>query len=76
MAGEWRPEKYRDEYRDDLLKLIRQKINSGQTKTIEPPGKPAAPKSSDKVVDIMHLLRRSMDQVRKRAEPQQRRKAS
>jgi DNA end-binding protein Ku len=34
MAGEWRPEKYREEYRDALLKLIRQKIDSGQTKTI------------------------------------------
>ena len=77
MAGEWRPEKYRDEYRDDLLKLIREKIKRGQTKTIEPTAKTAAgPKSSGKVIDIMHLLRQSVDQKRKKNEPQRHRKAS
>lgn len=76
MAAKWRPQKYRDEYRDDLLKLIQRKIKSGQTKTMAPAGKPARPAPSGKVVDIMHLLRRSMDQVRKKSEPQARRKAS
>jgi len=76
MAAQWRPQKYRDEYRDDLLKLIQRKIKSGQTKSIEPAEKPARPVSSGKVVDIMHLLRRSMEQVRKKSEPQARRKAS
>jgi DNA end-binding protein Ku len=76
MAAHWRPQKYRDEYRDDLLKLIQRKIKSGQTKSIEPAEKPARPVSSGKVVDIMHLLRRSVNQVRKKSEPQARRKAS
>lgn len=76
MAAKWRPQKYRDEYRDDLLKLIQRKIKNGQTKTIEPAGKPTRPVSSGKVVDIMHLLRRSVDQVRKKPEATLRRKAS
>lgn len=75
MAGKWHPEKYRDEYRDDLLKLIQQKIKSGKTKTIEPAGKTARPAASGKVVDIMHLLQRSMNQARKKSEPAPRRKA-
>lgn len=75
MAGKWHPQKYRDEYRDDLLKLIQRKIKSGQTKTIEPAAKPARAPRGEKVVDIMHLLRRSMDQARKKTEPQTRRKA-
>jgi DNA end-binding protein Ku len=77
MAGEWRPEKYRDEYRVDLLKLIREKIKRRQTKTIEPTVKSApGTKSSGKVIDIMHLLRQSVDLRRKRNEPQRHRKAS
>jgi DNA end-binding protein Ku len=76
MVAKWQPQKYRDEYRDDLLKLIEHKIRSGQTKTIEPAAKATRPASSGKVVDIMHLLRRSVDQARKKSEPQARRKAS
>lgn len=75
MVAHWHPQKYRDEYRDDLVKLIQRKIKSGQTKTIAP-AKPARPAASGKVIDIMHLLRRSMDQVRKKSEPQPGRKAS
>ncbi len=76
MAAKWQPKKYRDEYRDDLLKLIERKIKSGKTKSVEPaaPAKRAA--SSGKVVDIMHLLRRSMSQVNKKSEAPRRRKAS
>jgi DNA end-binding protein Ku len=76
MASEWRPEKYRDDYRDDLLKLIREKIKRGQTKTVEPADKTAAPKPSGKVIDIMHLLRQSVDSKRRKREPKRQRKAS
>ena len=74
MVGSWNPEKYRDEYREDLLNLIDKKIKSGQTKLIAPKGKASQPKRQDKVVDIMHLLRRSVEQAQKTVEP--RRKAS
>jgi DNA end-binding protein Ku len=76
MAAKWQPKKYRDEYRDDLLKLIERKIKSGKSKSVEPaaPAKRAA--ASGKVVDIMHLLRRSMSQVNKKSEAPRRRKAS
>jgi DNA end-binding protein Ku len=76
MSGEWRPEKYHDEYRDDLLKLIQEKIDRGQTKSVEPAAKPGRTKSPGKVVDIMHLLRQSVDLKRKdNKDRQQKRKA-
>lgn len=75
MVGEWDPEKYRDEYREDLLKLIDKKIQSGQTKAVASAEKRPAPKRQGKVIDIMHLLQRSVEQAKK-AEPQRRRKAS
>jgi DNA end-binding protein Ku len=60
MATAWGPEQYRDTYREDLMKLIDQKVKTGQfTETAEAP-KRAEPEG--KVVDIMTLLRRSMEQ--------------
>ncbi|HWP59444.1 MAG TPA: Ku protein [Candidatus Acidoferrales bacterium] len=74
MLGEWKPEKYRDEYTEDLMRLVERKIESGQTKAIAPAGKRRAARRAGKVIDIMDLLQRSVEQARK-GEPE-RRKAS
>jgi DNA end-binding protein Ku len=75
MESKWDPEKYHDDYRDDLMKIIQKKIKAGKTKVIETK-KPAA-KAPDrgKVIDIMHLLRQSVKQADKKAEPTRQRKA-
>jgi len=80
MMGKWQPEKYRDEYRDDLMKIIDRKVESGKTKVVETT-MPAAPRAQrGKVIDIMHLLRESVEQASKRGERKdeapRRRKAS
>lgn len=60
MAGEWKPDKYRDEYREALLKLIEQKVKSG-AKSLPAPkaGQKAAP---DKIIDLAALLKQSLSQ--------------
>jgi DNA end-binding protein Ku len=75
MESKWNPEKYHDDYRDDLMKIIQKKIKAGKTKVIETE-KPAA-KAPDrgKVIDIMHLLRQSVKQADKKEEPTRHRKA-
>jgi DNA end-binding protein Ku len=66
MVGKWQPEKYHDDYRDDLMKIIDQKVESGKTKVVENT-MPAAPRAQrGKVIDIMHLLRESVEQASKR----------
>ena len=66
MVGKWQPEKYRDDYRGDLMKIIDQKVESGKTKVVENT-MPAAPRAQrGKVIDIMHLLRESVEQASKR----------
>ena len=60
MIGQWEPAKYRDDYHDDLLKLIEKKIKAGQTKVIESAHQSPRPKRKDNVVDIMSLLRQSV----------------
>ncbi len=34
MSEEWKPEKYHDTYKDDVLALVKKKVKAGQTKTI------------------------------------------
>jgi DNA end-binding protein Ku len=58
MVGEWRPEQYRDTYRDDVLKMIDEKAKGGKVTT----RKEAKPQEGAEVVDIMSLLRRSVEE--------------
>ena len=77
MVSEWKPEKYHDEYHDDLMKIIANKIKAGKTKVIETTKTAAkAPERGGKVIDIMHLLRQSMKQADKKPERSHQRKAS
>jgi DNA end-binding protein Ku len=76
MSGAWDPAKYHDEYREDLEKLIEKKIKSGRPRSISTGTKAPARKVGGKVVDIMSLLRRSVDQAQKKEDASRRRKAS
>jgi len=61
MTSDWKPQEYRDEYRDDVMALVKKKIKSNQTHTIvEPePGEPARP--AREVMDLMPLLKQSLE---------------
>jgi DNA end-binding protein Ku len=60
MADSWKPEKYKDSYRSDLLARIREKVKKGQTEEITEPEKaPRAGKSAE-VIDLMALLKKSV----------------
>ncbi|HEU0302722.1 MAG TPA: Ku protein [Longimicrobium sp.] len=62
MTGEWEPEKYVDSYRDDLMALINQRIESGQTDTPdETPVEEVDVEGRGDVIDIMALLKRSVE---------------
>jgi DNA end-binding protein Ku len=58
MATPWEPAQYTDTYHDDLLRLIDEKVKTG---TVSAPGAPRAEAPGGKVVDIMTLLKRSME---------------
>jgi DNA end-binding protein Ku len=73
MVGKWQPEKYRDEYREDLLALIERKVKAGKTKVIDE-APPREPRRTAKVIDIMDLLKRSVEQAGHREEASRRRR--
>ncbi|MHB1342629.1 MAG: non-homologous end joining protein Ku [Coriobacteriia bacterium] len=62
MVGPWEPEQYRDTYRDDVMALIRQKIETGEVAAPLPVAESAP--SGGQVVDIMSLLKRSVEERR------------
>lgn len=59
LVEEWDPAQYTDTYRNDLLDLIKKKVEEGGRTITSMPGKEAAPGA--RVVDIMDLLKRSVE---------------
>lgn len=57
MTSKWDPEKYKDDYRDALLEVIEEKVESGG-KEIE--AKPKERKPSSKVIDLVAVLQESL----------------
>jgi DNA end-binding protein Ku len=62
MVAKWEPEQYKDTYREDLMKLIDQKVERGELTTVSEAPEGPAEAAGGKVVDIMALLKRSMEQ--------------
>jgi DNA end-binding protein Ku len=58
----WDPSQYKDEFREEVLGLVRQKVKSGQTHTIVEPESGKEPRRSrSEVVDLMPLLKKSLE---------------
>jgi DNA end-binding protein Ku len=62
MTDRWDPEKFKDEYRDDIMALVKKKVRSHQTHTIlEPEEGYEKPAPRKEVVDLMPLLKQSLE---------------
>lgn len=59
MSSKWSPEKYRDEYREALMEVIEEKVEAGGKEIEEKPKK--APKPT-KVIDLVEVLKKSLEQ--------------
>jgi DNA end-binding protein Ku len=67
MADEWQPERYHDTYHEDLLKRVDDKIKAGQTEEITAPEKEEKAGKTADVIDLMSLLRKSVEGGKKGA---------
>ncbi|MFL6566986.1 MAG: Ku protein [Burkholderiales bacterium] len=61
MSEKWQPEKFKDTYRDDLMARIKEKIKEGQTEEITPPEKGEKEPARADVIDLMALLKKSVE---------------
>jgi DNA end-binding protein Ku len=66
MSTQWDPQQYKDTYTDDLMKIIDKKIKAGQGQEVdwEIP-QDDVPGNTGKVVDLMPLLKKSLEEKRK-----------
>ena len=62
MSEKWQPAKYKDTFREDLLARIEAKVKAGQTEEITEPEKGAGrEKKGAEVIDLMALLKKSVE---------------
>ncbi|HMJ50694.1 MAG TPA: Ku protein [Polyangiaceae bacterium] len=61
MVEPWDPSQYHDEYRDDLLARIKRKAKHGEIEDV-PESEKAPPERGAKVIDLVGLLKKSMEQ--------------
>lgn len=72
MTSKWKPEKYKDTYYDDLLKRINDKIKKGRGEYVEKPEKEERVEAASNVVDLLPLLRKSIESRQRKPTTQQR----
>jgi DNA end-binding protein Ku len=60
MTEDWKPDAFKDTYRDDLLAMISKRVKANQTAVLNEE-EVSVPKASSNVVDIMALLKKSIE---------------
>ncbi len=66
MTAHWKPSEFHNTYHEDLMRRIKEKIRSGQTKAITPAATDEGTEPpSAKVFDLAALLRQSLDKGRR-----------
>jgi len=61
MSEPWKPERYRDTYHEDLMKLIDKRIKAGKTEVITEVDEHETEPVRGEVIDLMALLKRSVE---------------
>jgi DNA end-binding protein Ku len=60
MSAKWNPEKYHDDYREALMEVIEEKVEAGGKEIEE---KPKPKKAPIKVIDLVKVLQKSLEQT-------------
>jgi DNA end-binding protein Ku len=60
MRAKWNPEKYRDDYREALMEVIEEKVETGGKEIEE---KPKLKKTPTKVIDLVSVLQQSLEKT-------------
>ena len=59
MSGKWNPEEFRDSFKDEIMKLVREKVETGDVQAVAQPEEAEAQRSAQ-IVDLTELLQRSL----------------
>ncbi len=62
MTGKWNPSEFKDTYSRDLLARVKEKIKARETHKLTPTEKTREPRQSAQVIDLMEVLKKSLEQ--------------
>ncbi|MDM0050970.1 Ku protein [Variovorax sp. J22R115] len=61
MSADWDPDDYKDSFKDEIMRLVDEKVEAGQTEEVtQPEPEEETGKSSAKILDLTELLQRSL----------------
>ncbi len=66
MSSKWEPKKYKDDYREALMEVIEEKVDAGGREIEEKPRKTTKP---TKVIDLVSVLQKSLEQTSVKQKP-------
>lgn len=67
MTTTWKPEHYEDTYREDIMKMVKSKVSRGKSTEIADDFVDTEEESSSQVLDLMPLLRKSLESKKGRS---------
>src|SRR5688572_24068558 len=67
MTEKWDPTQYKDTYSDDLMARIEKRIKAGETHVVTPVKEEGEPRRGAEVIDLVSMLRRSLEKKGKGA---------
>ena len=79
MSGPWNPDAFTDSFKEQILRLVQEKVEAGQIEAVSEPATRDAGPGSAKILDLTEMLRRSLQKggkpERSPAQPQARKAA-
>jgi DNA end-binding protein Ku len=60
MSGKWQPEDFRDSFKDEVMKLVHEKVETGDIETVTQPEESDGLQGGAQILDLTELLQRSL----------------
>lgn len=60
MSSKWNPDEFHDSFKDKIMELVHQKVESGDIHSVSQPEQLEPPQSGAQIIDLAELLRNSL----------------
>ncbi|MEO8991343.1 MAG: Ku protein [Nitrosospira sp.] len=64
MSGKWHPEEFRDSFKEEIMKLVHEKVETGDIQTVAQPEESETTPGSAQILDLTELLQLSLKKSR------------
>jgi DNA end-binding protein Ku len=61
MTGKWQPEAFTDSFKEQILQLVKEKVEAGETETVTQPEAEEGEAGGAKIYDLTEMLQRSLN---------------